>query len=106
MPRYEVYENISEKVKDLSRARQSLIEEIEAIMFYDERADVTTDKELKYIMMHNRDDEKEHFSLILEYLRRKDPALGQLLLAKASELVAVLPSTREWSFIETQRLAG
>jgi len=30
----------------------------------------------------------------------------QLLLAKASELVAVLPSTREWSFIETQRLAG
>jgi len=31
---------------------------------------------------------------------------GQLLLAKASELVAVLPSTREWRFIETQRLAG
>jgi hypothetical protein len=79
MPRYEVDENISEKVKDLSRARQSLIEEIEAIMFYDERADVTTDKELKYIMMHNRDDEKEHFSLILEYLRRKDPALDKEL---------------------------
>jgi len=48
-------------------------------MFYDERADVTTDKELKYIMMHNRDYEKEHFSLILEYLRRKDPALDKEL---------------------------
>ncbi len=79
MPRYEADENISEKVKDLSRARQSLIEEIEAIMFYDERADVTRDRELKYIMMHNRDDEKEHFSLILEYLRRKDPELDKEL---------------------------
>ncbi|MGC8562968.1 MAG: ferritin [Thermoplasmata archaeon] len=79
MPRYESDENISEDVKDLSRARQSLIEEVEAIMFYDERADVTEDKELKYIMMHNRDDEKEHFAMILEYLRRKDPQLDKEL---------------------------
>jgi hypothetical protein len=50
---------------------------MEAIMFYDERADATTDKNLKEIIIHNRDDEKEHFSLLLEYLRRNDPELDR-----------------------------
>ena len=77
MPRYEVAEDLSDKIKNLSRARQSLIEEMEAIMFYDERADATTDKNLKEIIIHNRDDEKEHFSLLLEYLRRNDPELDR-----------------------------
>ena len=77
MPRFEVAEDLSDKIKNLSRARQSLIEEMEAIMFYDERADVTTDKNLKEIIIHNRDDEKEHFSLLLEYLRRNDPELDR-----------------------------
>ena len=77
MPRFEVAEDLSDKIKNLSRARQSLIEEMEAIMFYDERADATTDKNLKEIIIHNRDDEKEHFSLLLEYLRRNDPALDR-----------------------------
>ena len=54
-----------------------MIEEMEAIMFYDERADATTDKNLKEIIIHNRDDEKEHFSLLLEYLRRNDPELDK-----------------------------
>ncbi|MGC8505284.1 MAG: ferritin [Thermoplasmata archaeon] len=77
MPRFEVAEDLSDKIKNLSRARQSLIEEMEAIMFYDERADATTDKNLKEIIVHNRDDEKEHFSLLLEYLRRNDPELDR-----------------------------
>lgn len=77
MPRFEVAEDLSDRIKNLSRARQSLIEEMEAIMFYDERADATTDKNLKEIMIHNRDDEKEHFSLLLEYLRRNDPELDR-----------------------------
>ena len=77
MPRFEVAEDLGDKVKNLSRARQSLIEEMEAIMFYDERADATTDKNLKEIIIHNRDDEKEHFSLLLEYLRRNDPELDR-----------------------------
>jgi hypothetical protein len=79
MPRYEVAENLSEKVKDLSRARQSLIEEIEAMMFYDERADATKDKDLRYIMEHNRDDEKEHAVLLLEWLRRHDQPIDKEL---------------------------
>ena len=77
MPRFEIAEDLSDKIKNLSRARQSLIEEMEAIMFYDERADATTDKNLKEIIIHNRDDEKEHFSLLLEYLRRNDPELDR-----------------------------
>ena len=77
MPRFEVAEDLSDKIKNLSRARQSLIEEMEAIMFYDEREDATTDKNLKEIIIHNRDDEKEHFSLLLEYLRRNDLELDR-----------------------------
>jgi len=73
MPRAEMAEDLSEKVKDLSRARQSFLEEIDAIMLYDERADATDDDELKYVLIHNRDDEKEHASLLLEWIRRHDP---------------------------------
>ena len=79
MPRYEVAEDLSEKIRDLSRARQSLIEEIEAMMFYDERSDATKDSDLKHVMEHNRDDEKEHAVLLLEWLRRHDPALDKEL---------------------------
>ncbi|MBE5728459.1 ferritin [Candidatus Parvarchaeota archaeon] len=79
MPRYEVAEDLDEKTKDLSRARQSLVEEIEAIMFYDERANATKDKDLKAVIMHNRDDEKEHASLLLEWLRKHDEALDREL---------------------------
>ena len=79
MLRYEVSEDLGEKVKDLSRARQSLVEEIEAIMFYDERADATKDRDLRYVMEHNRDDEKEHATLLLEWIRRHDSAMGKEL---------------------------
>ncbi|MBE5727913.1 ferritin [Candidatus Parvarchaeota archaeon] len=79
MPRYEVAEDLDEKTKDLSRARQSLVEEIEAIMFYDERANATKDKDLKAVIIHNRDDEKEHASLLLEWLRKHDEALDREL---------------------------
>jgi hypothetical protein len=79
MPRYEVAEDLDEKTKDLSRAGQSLVEEIEAIMFYDERANATKDKDLKAVIIHNRDDEKEHASLLLEWLRKHDEALDREL---------------------------
>ncbi len=73
MPRYEDIDHISKKVADLSRARQSLIEEFEAIMFYDERVSATEDPTLKEVLSHNRDDEKEHAALLIEWLRRNDP---------------------------------
>ena len=79
MPMYETENSLDEKTNDMSRARQSLIEEMQAIMFYDERLDATKDPVLKDVIKHNRDDEKEHFSLLLEYLRRNDPELDREL---------------------------
>lgn len=75
--------NISKKVLDLNRARQSLVEEIQAIMWYDERADATSDAELKSVLAHNRDDEKEHASLLIEWIRRNDPQFDK----KAREIL-------------------
>ncbi len=60
---------------DRHRAFTSLIEELEAIDWYDQRAKATTDAELKSIIEHNRDEEKEHATMVLEWLRRHDPAL-------------------------------
>lgn len=68
---------ISKKVLDLNRARQSLIEELQAIMWYDERADATGNAELRSVLAHNRDDEKEHASLLIEWIRRNDPQFSK-----------------------------
>ena len=40
---YETENNLDEKTRDMSRARQSLIEEMQAIMFYDELYDYLKD---------------------------------------------------------------
>jgi len=66
-------ENVDESTRDLNRARQSLVEELQAIMYYDERVSASKNKELKSVLAHNRDDEKEHASLLIEWLRRNDP---------------------------------
>ncbi len=82
MPRYEDIDHIDKRVADLSRARQSLIEELEAIMFYDERISATDDLTLKEVLKHNRDDEKEHAALLIEWLRRNDPEFEKELKEK------------------------
>ncbi len=54
------------------RAIMSLQEELEAVDWYDQRIAATRDEELKSILIHNRDEEKEHASMLLEWLRRHD----------------------------------
>ncbi|MGC8651703.1 MAG: ferritin [Candidatus Micrarchaeia archaeon] len=71
--------NVDEETANLSRARQSLIEELQAQMWYDERISATKDKSLKAVLAHNRDDEKEHATLLLEWLRRHDAPLDKEL---------------------------
>ncbi len=61
------------------RAIISLMEELEAVDWYDQRIDATQDPELRGILEHNRDEEKEHASMALEWLRRRDPALDRFL---------------------------
>ncbi len=58
--------------KNLSRARQSLIEELDAINLYEERIQASQDEELKRVLAHNRDEEKEHAAMLINYLRAKD----------------------------------
>jgi len=64
---------------DRHRAITSLIEELEAIDWYDQRVRATRDPELASILAHNRDDEKEHAAMTLEWIRRQDPALDEQL---------------------------
>jgi uncharacterized protein len=60
---------------DRHRAVSSLIEELEAVDWYDQRAQATDDDELRAILVHNRDEEKEHACMALEWLRRHDEVL-------------------------------
>ena len=70
---------LSEETKDMHKALISLIEELEAVDWYNQRVDTCRDKELKAILAHNRDEEKEHASMLLEWIRRKDPTFeGEL----------------------------
>ena len=64
---------------DRHRAIVSLMEELEAVDWYDQRVDAATDDELRAILAHNRDEEKEHAVMTLEWLRRHDAALDRQL---------------------------
>ena len=64
---------------DRHRAIVSLMEEFEAIDWYGQRIDAATDDELRQILTHNRDEEKEHAAMVLEWLRRHDPELDRHL---------------------------
>jgi uncharacterized protein len=64
---------------DRHRAIQSLAEELEAIDWYDQRVVATADETLAAVLAHNRDDEKEHAAMNLEWLRRHDPVFDEQL---------------------------
>jgi ferritin-like protein len=64
---------LSKEAQDFHRALASLQEELEAIDFYHQRADVSDDPSLAAVMAHNRDDEMEHAMMLLEWLRRTMP---------------------------------
>ena len=72
MPRYEKPEDLTEESKNLERARQSLIEELEAINWYQEQIDVSKNESLRKILEHNRDEEKEHAAILMEWIRKND----------------------------------
>jgi ferritin-like protein len=67
------------EIIDQHRAFTSLIEELEAVDWYNQRAKATVDDELRAILEHNRDEEKEHATMVLEWLRRHDPKLDMNL---------------------------
>jgi ferritin-like protein len=76
---HEAAELLPEETIDRHRATTSLVEELEAVDWYDQRVSATKDSSLADILAHNRDEEKEHASMTLEWLRRHDPVLDQHL---------------------------
>ncbi|HUX90022.1 MAG TPA: ferritin-like domain-containing protein [Gallionellaceae bacterium] len=76
---HEPREQLSAKTLDMHRAIVSLMEELEAVDWYNQRADACNDQNLKAILAHNRDEEKEHASMLLEWIRRNDPGFDKEL---------------------------
>ncbi len=66
---------LSSEASNIHRALSSVQEELEAIDYYHQRADVSNDADLKAVMLHNRNDEMEHAAMLLEWLRRAMPEL-------------------------------
>jgi hypothetical protein len=76
---HESEERLSPATRDMHRAIVSLMEELEAVDWYQQRMDATESGELRDILRHNRDEEKEHAAMVLEWIRRHDPVLDTKL---------------------------
>jgi uncharacterized protein len=76
---HEAEDRLSPETIDRHRAITSIQEELEAVDWYDQRVSATDDVDLAAVLAHNRDEEKEHAAMTLEWLRRRDPALDRHL---------------------------
>lgn len=76
---HEAREDISPATMERHRGIVSLMEELEAMDWYDQRIDATKDGQLREVLAHNRAEETEHAAMSLEWLRRNDPALDEHL---------------------------
>ncbi|MBT8139298.1 MAG: ferritin-like domain-containing protein [Gammaproteobacteria bacterium] len=76
---HEPVAELSDKTRDMHRAVSSLMEELEAVDWYNQRVDACKDAELKRILEHNRDEEKEHAAMVLEWIRRQDSVFDKEL---------------------------
>src|SRR5258705_8203931 len=96
---HEPAESMTPQVIDRHRAIVSIQEELEAIDWYDQRVAATRDASLAAVLAHNRDEEKEHASMTLEWLRRQDAKLDEHL---RTYLFTELPVTE----VEAAVMAG
>ncbi len=71
--------DLSETTRDMHRAIVSLMEELEAVDWYQQRVDACKDPELRAVLAHNRDEEKEHAAMVLEWIRRHDAVFDKEL---------------------------
>ncbi len=76
---HEEIDDLSDETRDMHRAITSLMEEFEAVDWYNQRVDACKDEELRKILAHNRDEEKEHAAMVLEWIRRRDTVLDKEL---------------------------
>jgi hypothetical protein len=85
---------------DRHRAVTSIQEELEAVDWYDQRVDATDDADLAGILAHNRDEEKEHAAMTLEWLRRHDPVLDRHLRTYLFTEASVLETEEEVATVD------
>jgi uncharacterized protein len=76
---HESADKLSSATKDMHRAIVSLMEELEAVDWYNQRAEATDDGDLRKVLEHNRDEEKEHAAMVFEWIRRHDPKFDEHL---------------------------
>lgn len=76
---HEPADALSAETRDMHRAIISLMEELEAADWYNQRMDACKDPELRGILQHNRDEEKEHAAMLMEWIRRRDPMFDKQL---------------------------
>ncbi len=76
---HEPPEELSEKTRSYRRALNTLMEELEAVDWYQQRMDATKDKHLFKILDHNRNEEMEHACMTLEWMRRNMPGWDEQL---------------------------
>ncbi len=74
---HEDYSKMSEDARNFSRAIKSVQEELEAVDWYNQRAQATTDEQLRKVIEHNRDEEIEHAVMGLEWLRRNNTVFNK-----------------------------
>ena len=79
MDLHEAKEDLAPATMDRHRGIASLMEELEAMDWYQQRIDATIDPDLGAVLAHNRDEETEHAAMSLEWLRRQDPVLDEHL---------------------------
>jgi ferritin-like protein len=95
---HEPAELLGEGTKNLHRALISLIEELEAIDWYQQRADACTDPALKAVLLHNRNEEVEHGIMTFEWLRRNDAVFDKFsrrYLFKEEDIIAIEKAAEE-----------
>jgi len=76
---HEPISELTDETRDMHRAITSLMEELEAVDWYNQRVDACKNEELRAILAHNRDEEKEHAAMVLEWIRRQDPRFDKKL---------------------------
>jgi ferritin-like protein len=102
------YELLKPETRDMSRAIHSLMEELEAIDWYGQRMDVTDDDDLRRTLEHNRDEEKEHAAMVLEWIRRRDPKFDEYLrtyLFTTGDVLAIEEASGEGKASDVKPLA-
>jgi ferritin-like protein len=96
---HEPVELLSEGTKNMHRALVSLREELEAIDWYQQRAEACSDAELRAVLLHNKDEEIEHAMMTLEWLRRNNAVFDD-------NLKTYLNSTGPITEVEATKMAS